>query len=229
MASTCRTLPPTSQPARPATRSSPRPATFSRPSPRSALSKRPLTLASSSASPSRMRTPRRQHHWLDVIAARAGITCSAPRWCSTRLVSPGPSSWLAPSRRSWASLRVPQAVLANDTPLGALTTPHYLYSAAPSQPVITPEDTTIVIEAQGRRRWRGLRLQDPLRPGGQPGRSPGPQRAHAAALRARRAPSASPFAARSSSPLPEPRSAAKALPAQSVTGVYAGWPYPAPS
>jgi anti-sigma factor RsiW len=41
----------------------------------------------------------------------------------------------------------PEAVLANDEPLGALTTPHYLYSAAPSQPVITPEDTTIVIQA----------------------------------------------------------------------------------
>ena len=41
----------------------------------------------------------------------------------------------------------PQSVLANDEPLGALTTPHYLYSAAPSQPVITPQDTTFVIQA----------------------------------------------------------------------------------
>ena len=45
------------------------------------------------------------------------------------------------------ALGAPQAVLANDEPLGALTSPHYLYSEARQQPVITPEDTTIVIEA----------------------------------------------------------------------------------
>ena len=38
-------------------------------------------------------------------------------------------------------------VLANDEPLGAMTTPHYLYSAASQQPVMTSENTTIVIEA----------------------------------------------------------------------------------
>lgn len=41
----------------------------------------------------------------------------------------------------------PQAVLANDEPLGALTAPHYLYSAAPLQPLSTPSDNTIVVEA----------------------------------------------------------------------------------
>jgi anti-sigma factor RsiW len=42
---------------------------------------------------------------------------------------------------------VPQAVQANDEPLGALSTPHYLYSAVLPQPVVTGQDTTIVIEA----------------------------------------------------------------------------------
>ncbi len=42
----------------------------------------------------------------------------------------------------------PQPVLANDEPLGALTAPHYLYSAARLQPVATSEDMTIVIEAK---------------------------------------------------------------------------------
>lgn len=42
----------------------------------------------------------------------------------------------------------PQAVLANDEPLGAMTAPHYLYSSAHLQPVTTPEDATIVIEAE---------------------------------------------------------------------------------
>ena len=41
----------------------------------------------------------------------------------------------------------PQAVLANDEPLGALTSPHYLYSAARLQPLATKSDSTIVVEA----------------------------------------------------------------------------------
>lgn len=41
----------------------------------------------------------------------------------------------------------PQAVMAHDVPLGAVTTPHYLYSAANQQPIITDRDTTIVVEA----------------------------------------------------------------------------------
>lgn len=41
----------------------------------------------------------------------------------------------------------PQAVLANDEPLGAMTAPHYLYTASPAQPLLTSEDSTIVIEA----------------------------------------------------------------------------------
>ncbi len=41
----------------------------------------------------------------------------------------------------------PQAVLANDEPLGALTAPHYLYSAARLQPLSTGSDATIVVQA----------------------------------------------------------------------------------
>ena len=40
----------------------------------------------------------------------------------------------------------PQAVLANDEPLGAITAPHYLYSAARLQPLSTHSDNTIVVE-----------------------------------------------------------------------------------
>ena len=42
---------------------------------------------------------------------------------------------------------VPNAVLAHDEPLGAITMPHYLYSAAQQQPVVTPDDGTVVVEA----------------------------------------------------------------------------------
>jgi anti-sigma factor RsiW len=43
---------------------------------------------------------------------------------------------------------VPNAVLANDEPLGAVTMPHYLYSAAEEQPVVTRDDSTIVVQAE---------------------------------------------------------------------------------
>lgn len=42
---------------------------------------------------------------------------------------------------------VPEAVLANDEPLGAATMPHYLYSAVQQQPILTPDDSTIVVQA----------------------------------------------------------------------------------
>ena len=42
----------------------------------------------------------------------------------------------------------PQAVLAHDEPLGALTMPHYLYSAARLLPVTAAADGTIVVQAQ---------------------------------------------------------------------------------
>jgi hypothetical protein len=41
----------------------------------------------------------------------------------------------------------PQTVMANDEPLGALTEPHYLYSATRLQPIDTGSDATIVIRA----------------------------------------------------------------------------------
>lgn len=40
----------------------------------------------------------------------------------------------------------PEPVMANDEPLGALTMPHYLYSAAQPRPIMTSRDTTIVVE-----------------------------------------------------------------------------------
>jgi hypothetical protein len=41
----------------------------------------------------------------------------------------------------------PQAVLANDEPLGAMTAPHYLYSIASPGAIVTGGDTAIVVEA----------------------------------------------------------------------------------
>ncbi len=41
----------------------------------------------------------------------------------------------------------PEAVMANDGPLGAITTPHYLYSAVAPRAIITTHDVPIVVEA----------------------------------------------------------------------------------
>ena len=37
--------------------------------------------------------------------------------------------------------------MANDEPLGAMTSPHYLYSATSPQPIVTAQDSAIVVEA----------------------------------------------------------------------------------
>ena len=41
----------------------------------------------------------------------------------------------------------PEPVMANDEPLGAVTAPHYLYSATQPRPILTTRDETIVVEA----------------------------------------------------------------------------------
>lgn len=41
----------------------------------------------------------------------------------------------------------PQPVMANDEPLGAMTAPHFLYSATQARPIQTSRDETIVVEA----------------------------------------------------------------------------------
>jgi hypothetical protein len=43
---------------------------------------------------------------------------------------------------------VPQPVLANDQPLGAMTAPHFLYSTNSSGDVVRVRDTPVVVEAQ---------------------------------------------------------------------------------
>jgi hypothetical protein len=41
----------------------------------------------------------------------------------------------------------PEAVMAHDVPLSAITAPHFLYSAAAERPIIADHDTTIVVDA----------------------------------------------------------------------------------
>jgi hypothetical protein len=46
------------------------------------------------------------------------------------------------------AVAAPQPVMANDEPLmGAMTTPHYLYSAVMPRPIVTGNDSAIVVEA----------------------------------------------------------------------------------
>jgi hypothetical protein len=46
------------------------------------------------------------------------------------------------------AVAAPQPVLANDQPLGAMTSPHFLYSTSASDGVVTARDTPVVVEAQ---------------------------------------------------------------------------------
>lgn len=46
------------------------------------------------------------------------------------------------------AVAAPESVLAHDEPLGAMTMPHYLYSQSELPPVVTPENTTIVVQAE---------------------------------------------------------------------------------
>ena len=41
----------------------------------------------------------------------------------------------------------PEPVMANDEPLGAMTSAHYLYSAVSPRPILTAQDTPIIVEA----------------------------------------------------------------------------------
>jgi len=41
----------------------------------------------------------------------------------------------------------PQPVMANDEPLGAMTSPHYLYSTVMPRPIVTIHDSAIIVEA----------------------------------------------------------------------------------
>jgi hypothetical protein len=42
---------------------------------------------------------------------------------------------------------VPEPVMANDEPLGAMTAPHYLYSSVNPRAIVTDRDSVIVVEA----------------------------------------------------------------------------------
>jgi anti-sigma factor RsiW len=89
---------------------------------------------------------RRQGHWWDSIASRwdnllRPALVQASAGLAGALVLIGSIAMLI------GVVAVPQAVLANDEPLGAMTAPHYLYSATHLQPVMTPTDATIVIQA----------------------------------------------------------------------------------
>jgi len=89
---------------------------------------------------------RRQGHWWDAISSRwdnmlRPALLQASAGLAGTVVLIGSIAMLI------GVVAVPQPVLANDEPLGASTAPHYLYSAAPLSSVTTPEDTTIVIEA----------------------------------------------------------------------------------
>jgi anti-sigma factor RsiW len=47
----------------------------------------------------------------------------------------------------FSAVAAPKAVLAHDEPLGALTAPHFLYSTASPEAIVTENDTAVIVEA----------------------------------------------------------------------------------
>ena len=90
---------------------------------------------------------RRRGHWWDGLAVRwengvRPLLVQASAGLAMALVLLGTVGGLI------GVVAAPSAVMANDEPLGAMTSPHYLYSAAPQQPVVTGLDQTVVVEAK---------------------------------------------------------------------------------
>jgi hypothetical protein len=90
---------------------------------------------------------RRQGHWWDGLQMRwenglRPLVVQASAGLAMALVLLGSIGGLM------GFVAAPPAVQANDEPLGAMTSPHYQYSDAPQQPILTGQDTTIVIEAK---------------------------------------------------------------------------------
>jgi hypothetical protein len=84
--------------------------------------------------------------WLDVLALKwentirpLAVQVSAGAACSVALVG---SIMIG-----LGLFAAPQPVMANDEPLGAMTTPHYLYSAVMPRPIVTNHDSAIIVEA----------------------------------------------------------------------------------
>lgn len=85
--------------------------------------------------------------WMDVLAIKWentirpwAVQVSAGAACSVALV--GTIMVLL------GLFAAPQPVMANDEPLGAMTSPHYLYSAVMPRPIITShDDAPIIVEA----------------------------------------------------------------------------------
>ena len=88
----------------------------------------------------------KRSNWRDTLALKwentirpLAVQVSAGAACSVALVG---SIMVA-----LGLFAAPQPVMANDEPLGAMTTPHYLYSAVMPRPIVTNHDSAIIVEA----------------------------------------------------------------------------------
>jgi anti-sigma factor RsiW len=89
---------------------------------------------------------RRQGHWWDGLSVRWD-NMLRPALVQFSAGLAGALVLIGGIAMMLGMVAAPQAVLANDEPLGALSSPHYLYSTTHLAPVVTSEDTTIVIQA----------------------------------------------------------------------------------
>ena len=90
---------------------------------------------------------RRQGHWWDGLQVRWN-NAMQPMLLQASAGLAGAVVLLGTIALMIGVVAAPQAVMANDEPLGALSQPHYQYSVVAQQAVLTGQDTTIVVEAQ---------------------------------------------------------------------------------
>jgi anti-sigma factor RsiW len=90
---------------------------------------------------------RRQGHWWDGLSVRWD-NALRPALVQFSAGLAGALVLIGSIAMMLGVVAAPQQVMANDEPLGALSSPHYLYSASHLSPAITTGDATIVIQAE---------------------------------------------------------------------------------
>jgi anti-sigma factor RsiW len=89
---------------------------------------------------------RRSAHWFDPISLAWDNTVR-PMLLQVSAATAGAVVLVGGIALLLGAVAVPQAVLADDEPLGAITAPHYLYSTVSVDPIVTENDAPVVVEA----------------------------------------------------------------------------------
>ena len=88
----------------------------------------------------------RKSNWLDIVAVKWD-NAVRPMLVQVSAGFAGSVALIGGIMLLLGMVAAPQPVMANDEPLGAMTVPHYLYSATSPNAIVTDHDTAIIVEA----------------------------------------------------------------------------------